>query len=127
MSLTEGLGTVEGENRNRRPYRQAELLAGARRAQSFQNKKRIKPSCIQKVFATANCGRSISKYRQNENGLPRVRVVLPMRSSISEKGKVKITVVSEQGKEAVVAILGPADEFCGGGGGGGKRRDGWVH
>ena len=27
-------------------------------------------------------------------------------------GKVKITVVSEQGKEAVVAILGP-DEFCG--------------
>jgi CRP/FNR family transcriptional regulator, cyclic AMP receptor protein len=29
-----------------------------------------------------------------------------------QKGKVKITVVSEQGKEAVVAILGP-DEFCG--------------
>ena len=28
------------------------------------------------------------------------------------KGKVKITVVSEQGKEAVVAVLGP-DEFCG--------------
>ena len=28
------------------------------------------------------------------------------------KGKVKVTVVSEQGKEAVVAILGP-DEFCG--------------
>ena len=29
-----------------------------------------------------------------------------------QRGKVKITVVSEQGKEAVVAILGP-DEFCG--------------
>ena len=29
-----------------------------------------------------------------------------------QKGKVKVTVVSEQGKEAVVAILGP-DEFCG--------------
>jgi CRP-like cAMP-binding protein len=29
-----------------------------------------------------------------------------------DKGKVKVTVVSEQGKEAVVAILGP-DEFCG--------------
>ena len=27
-------------------------------------------------------------------------------------GKVKLTVVSEQGKEAVVAVLGP-DEFCG--------------
>lgn len=29
-----------------------------------------------------------------------------------QKGKVKITVVSQQGKEAVVAVLGP-DEFCG--------------
>ena len=29
-----------------------------------------------------------------------------------QNGKVKITVVSEQGKEAVVAVLGP-DEFCG--------------
>ena len=29
-----------------------------------------------------------------------------------QKGKLKITVVSEQGKEAVVAVLGP-DEFCG--------------
>jgi CRP/FNR family transcriptional regulator, cyclic AMP receptor protein len=28
------------------------------------------------------------------------------------KGKVKVTVISEQGKEAVVAVLGP-DEFCG--------------
>jgi CRP-like cAMP-binding protein len=29
-----------------------------------------------------------------------------------QKGKVKITVVSEQGKEAVVAVMG-SDEFCG--------------
>jgi CRP/FNR family transcriptional regulator, cyclic AMP receptor protein len=29
-----------------------------------------------------------------------------------QKGQVKITVVSEQGKEAVVAVMGP-DEFCG--------------
>ena len=29
-----------------------------------------------------------------------------------QKGKVKVTVISEQGKEAVIAILGP-DEFCG--------------
>ena len=35
-----------------------------------------------------------------------------MQFSISRRGKVKITVVSEQGKEAVVAVLGP-DEFCG--------------
>ena len=29
-----------------------------------------------------------------------------------QRGKVKITVISEQGKEAVVAVMGP-DEFCG--------------
>ena len=64
-----------------------------------------------KVFlATVNGGRSISKYRQNET-------VFSQSSSADavfyiQKGKVKITVVSEQGKEAVVAILG-LDEFCG--------------
>ena len=64
-----------------------------------------------KVFlVTVNGGRSISKYRQNETVFS--------QSSFTDavfyiqKGKVKITVVSEQGKEAVVAILGP-DEFCG--------------
>jgi hypothetical protein len=63
-----------------------------------------------KVFlATVNGGRSICKYRQNET-------VFSQSSSADavfyiQKGKVKITVVSEQGKEAVVAILGP-DEFC---------------
>ena len=64
-----------------------------------------------KVFlATVNGGRSISKYRQNET-------VFAQGSSADavlyiQKGKVKITVVSEQGKEAVVAVMGP-DEFCG--------------
>jgi CRP/FNR family transcriptional regulator, cyclic AMP receptor protein len=29
-----------------------------------------------------------------------------------QKGQIKITVVSEEGKEAIVAVLGP-DEFCG--------------
>ena len=64
-----------------------------------------------KVFlATVNGGRSISKYRQNQT-------VFSQSSSADavfyiQRGKVKITVVSEQGKEAVVAVLGP-DEFCG--------------
>ena len=61
-------------------------------------------------LATVNGGRSISKYRKDET-------VFSQSSSADavfyiQKGKVKITVVSEQGKEAVVAILGP-DEFCG--------------
>jgi CRP/FNR family transcriptional regulator, cyclic AMP receptor protein len=64
-----------------------------------------------KVFlATVNGGRSISKIRMNQKvfsqGKPADAVFY------IQKGKVKITVVSEQGKEAVVAVLGP-DEFCG--------------
>ena len=64
-----------------------------------------------KVFlATVNGGRSISKYRKGETvfsqGTPADAVFYIL------KGKVKVTVVSEQGKEAVVAVLGP-DEFCG--------------
>jgi CRP-like cAMP-binding protein len=64
-----------------------------------------------KVFlATVNGGRSISQYRTNQK-------VFAQGSSADavfyiQEGKVKITVVSEQGKEAVVAVLGP-DEFCG--------------
>jgi CRP/FNR family cyclic AMP-dependent transcriptional regulator len=61
-------------------------------------------------LATVDRGRTISKYRKNETifrqGDPADAVLyIP-------KGKVKITVISEQGKEAVVALLGP-DEFCG--------------
>jgi CRP/FNR family transcriptional regulator, cyclic AMP receptor protein len=61
-------------------------------------------------LATVNGGRSIAKYRMNQK-------VFSQGSSADavfyiQKGKVKITVVSEQGKEAVVAVLGP-DEFCG--------------
>jgi len=64
-----------------------------------------------KIFlATANDGRSLSKYRRNK--------VIFSQGELADavfyiqKGQVKITVVSEQGKEAVVAVLGP-DEFCG--------------
>jgi CRP/FNR family cyclic AMP-dependent transcriptional regulator len=64
-----------------------------------------------KVFlAKANGGRTISKYEKNNivyaQGDPADSVFY------IHEGKVKITVISEQGKEAVVAILGP-DEFCG--------------
>ena len=53
-------------------------------------------------------GWSISTYRTNQK-------VFAQGSSADavfyiQKGKVKITVVSEQGKEAVVAVMGP-DEF----------------
>src|SRR6266480_2216991 len=64
-----------------------------------------------KVFLdTESIGRTMSKYRKDQT-------VFSQGSSADavfyiQKGKVKITVTSEQGKEAVVAVLGP-DEFCG--------------
>jgi CRP/FNR family transcriptional regulator, cyclic AMP receptor protein len=61
-------------------------------------------------LATVNGGRTITRYEKNEvifsQGSPADKVFY------IKKGKVKIKVISEQGKEAVVAVLGP-DEFCG--------------
>ena len=61
-------------------------------------------------LATVDGGRTVSNYRKDETvflqGDPADAVFY------IQKGKVKITVLSEQGKEAVVAVLGP-DEFCG--------------
>jgi CRP/FNR family cyclic AMP-dependent transcriptional regulator len=64
-----------------------------------------------KVFlASVNGGRTIVSYRKGEvifsQGDPADAVFY------IQKGKVKITVISEQGREAVVAVLSP-DEFCG--------------
>jgi hypothetical protein len=62
------------------------------------------------VLRKANGGRTISKYRTNQvvfsQGDPADSVFY------IHEGKIKVTVISEQGKEAIVAILGP-DEFCG--------------
>src|SRR5580692_7376459 len=61
-------------------------------------------------LARVGDGRSIAKYRKDQivfsQGEPADAVFYV------QKGKVKLTVVSEQGKEAVIAILG-ADEFFG--------------
>jgi CRP/FNR family transcriptional regulator, cyclic AMP receptor protein len=61
-------------------------------------------------LAKAGGGRTISKYRKDQTiylqGDPADAVFF------INAGKVKITVTSEEGKEAVVAIRGP-DEFCG--------------
>jgi CRP/FNR family transcriptional regulator, cyclic AMP receptor protein len=61
-------------------------------------------------LATASRGRTVSKYRKRD-------IVFPQESPADavfyiQKGKIKITVESKQGKEAVVAVLGP-DEFFG--------------
>jgi CRP/FNR family transcriptional regulator, cyclic AMP receptor protein len=74
-------------------------------------KGKIKPPFDPKAFLTkANGGRTISQYRKNQ--------ILFSQGDLADSvfyihdGKVKVTVISEQGKEAVVAVLG-SDEFCG--------------
>ena len=72
---------------------------------------KVEPPFDPKAFlAIANGGRSISKYQANQiifsQGEPADSVFY------IQSGKVKVTVISAQGKEAVVALLGP-DEFFG--------------
>src|SRR6059058_6533440 len=60
-------------------------------------------------LANADGGRTISKYQKDQ-------IVFSQGEAADavfyiQQGKIKITVVSEQGKEAVVAILGTGDFF----------------
>ena len=68
--------------------------------------KKHKPSFDRKTFLTsAGKGRSITKYQKNQaifkQGDPADAVFYV------QKGKVRISVVSDRGKQAVVSILGP--------------------
>ena len=64
----------------------------------------------QALLANANGGRTISAYKINQivfsQGEPADSIFY------IQEGKVKLTVLSDQGKEAIVAILGTGD-FCG--------------
>jgi CRP/FNR family cyclic AMP-dependent transcriptional regulator len=68
------------------------------------------PFDVKAYLSRSNAGRTRSTYREYQTifsqGDPADSVFY------IQKGKVKLTVLSEQGKEAVLAILGP-DEFCG--------------
>jgi CRP-like cAMP-binding protein len=67
-------------------------------------RKRVKASFDPKVFlAKVGEGKTIAKYRKDQIVADAVFYI--------QEGKVKLTVVSEQGKEAVVAILGPGHFF----------------
>src|ERR1700676_1348161 len=70
-----------------------------------------KPPFDPKVFlAKADGGRTIFKYRMDQ--------IIFAQGDLADSvfyihdGKVKVSITSEQGKEAIVAVLGP-DEFCG--------------
>src|SRR5204863_7258412 len=63
-----------------------------------------------KVFlAKVGDGKTISKYRKDQIVFSQGQVADAV--FYIRQGKVKLTVVSEQGKEAVVAILGPGQFF----------------
>ena len=71
---------------------------------------RVAPPFDPKTFlATVNGGRTLSTYRKDQT----VFAQGDTADSVFyiQKGKVKVTVLSEQGKEAVVAILGPGHFF----------------
>ena len=73
-------------------------------------KPKTKPSFDTKVFlARADTGRTVGTYQKNE----KVFLQGDLADAIFyiQKGKVKLTVVSTHGKEAVVAILGAGDFF----------------
>jgi CRP/FNR family transcriptional regulator, cyclic AMP receptor protein len=69
-----------------------------------------KPFDPKDFLAKVDGGRTISKYRKNQKVFSQGDAADSV--FYIQKGKIKITVVSEHGKEAVVAILG-GDEFCG--------------
>ena len=72
--------------------------------------KRRPPFDPKSFLAKIGEGRTISKYRKDE--IVFSQGDLADAVFYIQKGKVKVTVVSDQGKEAVVALLGAA-EFCG--------------
>ena len=73
-------------------------------------RKRVKASFDPKVFlAKVGEGKTISQYRKDQIIFSQGQVADAV--FYIQQGKVKLTVVSEQGKEAVVAILGPGHFF----------------
>jgi CRP/FNR family cyclic AMP-dependent transcriptional regulator len=73
-------------------------------------RKRVKASFDpQKFLANVGEGKTISKYRKDQTVFSQGQVADAV--FYIQQGKIKLTVVSEQGKEAVVAVLGPGHFF----------------
>jgi CRP/FNR family transcriptional regulator, cyclic AMP receptor protein len=73
-------------------------------------RKRAKASFYPKLFlASVGEGKTISKYRKDQVVFSQGQVADAV--FYVQQGKVRLTVVSEQGKEAVIAVLGPGQFF----------------
>src|SRR5579864_1740241 len=77
------------------------------------------PFAPENFLARVGGGRTIARYRKNDRIFAQGDVADTVH--YIQKGKVKVTVLSEHGKEAVIAILGK-DEFCGEGCLAGQKR-----
>ena len=73
-------------------------------------RKRAKASFYPRLFlASVGEGKTISKYRKDQVVFSQGQVADAV--FYVQQGKVRLTVVSEQGKEAVIAVLGPGQFF----------------
>src|SRR5436190_15124133 len=87
-----------------------ERAALARRKRGAFVRKRVIASFDPKEFlAKVGEGKTISKYQKDQVVFSQGQVADAV--FYIQQGKVKLTVVSEQGKEAVIAILGPGHFF----------------
>jgi CRP-like cAMP-binding protein len=82
----------------------------SRSTKDNKNKERLPPFDAKAFLATAGMGRKVSKHGKKE-------IIFAQDDDADAvfyitKGKVKVTVLSKDGKEAIVALLGP-DEFVG--------------
>ncbi|MGA3141196.1 MAG: Crp/Fnr family transcriptional regulator [Xanthobacteraceae bacterium] len=83
------------------------MSESGKKSNATNGKQRFDPAVF---LETAAKGRTISTHRKNEIIFSQGKVADAV--FYIKKGKVKVTVVSKQGKEAVVAIMG-VDEFVG--------------
>ena len=72
-------------------------------------KRRKTPLDPKKFLAKVGEGKTISRYRKDEIVFAQGEVADAV--FYIQQGKVKLTVVSKQGKDAVIAIVGPGDFF----------------
>ncbi len=71
-----------------------------------ERKSRFDPKAF---LAKVGEGKAISKYRKSQTIFSQGQVADAV--FYIQQGKVKLTVISEQGKEAVIAVLGPGNFF----------------
>jgi CRP-like cAMP-binding protein len=92
------------------PWAQSALRDFTRGVQEAAMGKNRKASFDPRMFlAKVGGGKSIAKYKKDQIVFSQGDVADAV--FYVQEGKLKVTVISEQGKEAVVAILGPGDFF----------------